>query len=153
MSKLIPWEPFKELADIQNRLSSLFSRNREHDALGESTLLPDVDWAPAVDVSEDDREYLLTADLPDVEKDQVKVTVDNGALQITGERHHEKEEKDKKKKFHRIERSFGRYQRTFRVPDDVASDLIKAKFKNGVLKVHLPKSAGKKPSAQEVTIS
>ncbi len=153
MSKLKKWDPFRELADIQNRLTSLFSHGREGEARGEGAFLTQADWAPAVDVSEDDDEYLITADLPNVDKDQVKVTVEDGNLIITGERSQEKEEKDKKKKFHRVERSYGKYLRTFRVPDDVAADDLKAEFKNGVLKVYLPKCEKKKPKAFEINVA
>ena len=153
MSRLIKWDPFKELTDFQNRLSSMFNQEGSGSALGGDTFLGEADWAPAVDVSEDDDEYLVTADLPDVEKDQVKVTVEKGTLTITGERMQEKEEGDKKKKFHRVERSYGKYLRTFRVPDDVAADDVKADFKNGVLKVHLPKSEEAKPKALEIKVA
>ena len=98
MSHLIKWDPFRELSDIQGRLTSLLSRDREGAPVESDAILTKGDWAPAVDVSEDDQEYLITADVPDVEKDQVNVTVDSGMLTITGERQHEKEEKDKKER-------------------------------------------------------
>ena len=110
------------------------------------------DWAPAVDIAEDDDAYEITADLPDVNKDHVKVTSNDGYLTITGEREHEKEEKDKKKKYQRIERSYGRYERSFRLPDDVEADKVEAKFKNGVLKLTLPKSEEKKPKELEIKV-
>ena len=152
MSHLIKWDPFRELSDIQGRLTSLLTRDREGAPVESDAFLTKGDWAPAVDVSEDDQEYLITADLPDVEKDQVSVTVDNGILTITGERQHENEENDTKKKFHRIERSYGKYCRTFRVPDDVDAANVKAGFKNGVLKVHLPKSEARNPKAIDVKV-
>lgn len=150
MSKLIKWDPFKELADFQNRLTTLLSDEPSKEG---GALFGQADWAPAIDVSEDDEEYLLTADLPEVKKDEVKVKVEDGMLSISGERSHEVEKKDKKKKFHRIERSYGKYLRSFRVPDDVAAEQIHADFNDGVLKVHLPKCAEKKPNTHEVTVS
>ena len=151
MSKLIKWDPFQEFADIQNRLTSLFKQ--ENGERGGTDLLSSTDWAPAVDVSEDDNEYLITADLPDVKKDEVKVELENGTLTITGERTREKKEKDKKKKYHRVERSYGRYSRAFHVPDDVATDNVVASFKDGVLKVHLPKCEKKKPKSVKVKVA
>ena len=108
------------------------------------------DWAPQVDISEDDKEYLLKADLPEMKKEDVKVTVENGVLSISGERKTEKEEK--KKKFHRIERSYGTFLRTFTLPEDAESAKIAAEFKDGVLKMHLPKSPASKQKPVEVKV-
>ena len=108
------------------------------------------DWAPQVDISEDDKGYLLKADLPEMKKEDVKVTVENGVLSISGERKTEKEEK--KKKFHRIERSYGTFLRTFTLPEDAESAKIAAEFKDGVLKMHLPKSPASKPKPVEVKV-
>ena len=90
-----------------------------------------------VDISEDDKEYLLKADLPEMKKEDVKVTVENDVLSISGERKSEKEQK--KKKYHRIERSYGTFLRTFTLPEDTDGKKIAAEFKDGVLKVRLPK--------------
>ena len=74
------------------------------------------DWSPQVDITEDDKEYLIKADLPEMKKDDVKVTMENGVLCISGERKTEKEEKTKK--YHRVERSFGSFEREFMIPED-----------------------------------
>ena len=87
------WSPFKELNEIQSRLSSLLGRDT-----GGAELAAKADWAPAVDISEDDNEYFITADLPEVSKEDVNVTVEDGVLTLSGERRHESEEKDEKKK-------------------------------------------------------
>ena len=108
-------------------------------------------WAPSVDIIEDDKEYLVKADLPEVKKEDVKVTVENGVLTITGERKFEKEEKDKK--YHRIERSYGNFFRSFTLPDAADGSKVNAEFKDGVLKVHLPKSEKTKPKAVEVKVA
>jgi len=151
-TQLIQWNPFSELRGIQNRLSTLFGDSLEGNGEPDDLALADGDWSPAVDVAEDEKEYLITADLPEVEKDDVNVKVDKGVLTISGERHHESEEEDKKKKFHRVERSYGRYTRSFRLPEEVDADKVDAQFKNGVLKVHLPKGEEKVPQAVEVKI-
>jgi HSP20 family protein len=109
------------------------------------------EWAPAVDVQETDGEYLIKADLPDVKKEDVHVELQDGMLCLRGERRQEKEEKGKK--FHRIERAYGQFERRLALPSEVDSQKVAAEFKNGVLNVHLPKSAHAKPRAIEVKVS
>lgn len=109
------------------------------------------EWAPSVDIVEDDKEWLVKADLPEVKKEDVRVTVEDGVLTITGERKFEKEEKDKK--YHRIERSYGNFLRSFALPDAADGSKVNAEFKDGVLKVHLPKSEKTKPKTVEVKVS
>jgi HSP20 family protein len=109
------------------------------------------DWTPSADISETDTAYLIKAEIPGVNKEDVKVTIENGMLTIQGERKMEKEEKDKK--FHRIERSYGSFMRSFRVPDDADESAVKAEFKDGVLNVTLTKSAKAKPKAVNVSVS
>lgn len=148
-NEITKWNPFRELDDLQERMKSLFLRSGNGGfLLSESPA--ETDWLPAVDVTEDDKEFTLTADLPNIPKDQVKVTLENRLLTIQGERHQEKEEK--KKKFHRIERSYGKYSRSFRLPDSVDASKVEAAYTDGVLTVHLPKSAGEQPSAQEIQV-
>ena len=148
MNPLAKWNPFRELEDIQNRLSSLFGRTSLR-GLGEETMTVS-EWAPLVDLVEDDKEYLIKAELPEVKKEDVKVTVENGVLTISGERKFEKEEENKK--YHRIERAYGSFMRSFTLPQDAAGDKINAEFKDGVLKVHLPKSAEAKPKSIDVKV-
>ena len=120
-------------------------------ANGDKELLTVTDWMPAVDIQETDREYLLKAELPEVKKEDVKVTVENGVLTIQGERKKEKEEKGKK--FHRIERSYGTFLRTFSVPVDAEESKVAADFKDGILRVHLPKTEKPRPKAMEVKVA
>src|SRR5712691_2837496 len=119
MKTLTTWNPFRELDELQNRiffggLPIRFPTN------GKALSMPD--WSPLVDITEDDHEYLFKADLPEMKKDDVKVTIENGILYISGERRAEKEEK--KKKFHRLERFFGSFKRTFSVPEDADTTKI-----------------------------
>jgi HSP20 family protein len=148
MNPLAKWNPFRELEDIQNRLSSRFGRTSLR-GLGEESMTVS-EWTPLVDLAEDDKEYLIKAELPEVKKEDVKVTVENGVLTITGERKFEKEEENKK--YHRIERAYGSFMRSFTLPQDAAGDKINAEFKDGVLKVHLPKSAEAKPKSIDVKV-
>jgi HSP20 family protein len=108
-------------------------------------------WAPLVDIIEDEKEYLIKAELPEVKKEGLSVTVDNGVLTITGERKFEKEEKGKR--YHRIERAYGSFVRSFTVPDDANPAKVNAEFKDGVLLVHLAKEEKAKPRTIEVKVS
>jgi HSP20 family protein len=145
INTLTRWEPM-ELADVENRLSRFFGRRT--DGRDDITL---ADWAPLADITEDDKEYVIKAELPDVKKEDVKVTVENGVLTIAGERKFEKEEK--KKKYHRVERAYGSFVRSFALPDLAEGDRVKAEFKDGMLTVHVPKSEKAKAKQVDVKIS
>jgi HSP20 family protein len=150
MSVLAKWDPLRELDEFSNRLSTFFGPNQVHNR-DENNWFTKAQWAPLVDISEDEHEYLIKAELPGIDKDQVKVTVENGLLLIAGERKSEHEEKNRK--YHRVERSYGSFLRSFSLPDDADGTKIKAEFKNGVLKVHLPKSEDAKPKSIEIKVS
>lgn len=149
MSTLTTWNPLRELGNFENRLERFFnlpslSRNGETEAMTVSQ------WSPLVDISEDNHEYLVKAELPELKKEEVKVSVENGELTISGERKSEKEEKGKK--FHRIERSYGSFLRSFTLPESVSGDKVTAEFKDGMLMVHLPKDEKAKPKTIEVKV-
>jgi len=110
-----------------------------------------VEWSPLVDISEDDKEYLIKAELPEVKKEDVKVTAEEGRLTIMGERRFEKEEKGRK--YHRVERAYGSFGRSFSLPDDADSAKVSAEFKDGVLTVHLVKDEKAQPRQIDVKIS
>jgi len=147
--QLTTWNPFRELDEVQNRLGSFFGGTFPRFGNGNGGLKL-ADWSPQVDIVEDEKEYLIKADLPEMKKDEIKVSVENGMLSVSGERKTEKEEKNKK--FHRTERSYGRFERTFMVPEDADGAKVKAEFKEGVLRVHLPKNPVAKPKAIEVKV-
>lgn len=151
MNALTRWDPFKEMDDLQNRLAKFFGAAPVRTTTGGQELMTVAEWAPSVDISEDEKEWLVKTDLPEVKKEDVKVTVENGVLTITGERKFEKEEKDKK--FHRIERSYGNFFRSFTLPEGADGTKVSADFKDGVLKVHLPKTEKAKTKAIEVKVS
>ena len=147
---LIKWDPFNELEDISNRLNRMFGRSAAPATAGHE-MVKVTDWMPSVDISETEKAYLIKAEIPEVKKEDVKVTVDNGVLTIQGERKMEKEEKGKK--FHRIERSYGSFLRSFRIPDGVDDTKAKAEFKDGMITVTLPKSEKAKTKAVEIAVS
>ncbi len=142
------WDPFRELNEVQNQVSSLLSRRFGNGWSTEPTIQPD--WAPAVDITEDENSFQIQADLPDVKKEDVEVSVEKGILTISGERKQEKEEK--KQKYHRMERTWGRYERSFQLPDGVNADKVDAQFKNGVLTLRVPKTKQYKEEHRKIEI-
>lgn len=147
---LTRWNPARDLEEIQSRLSNVlglptFRKDGDRDL---TTL---TEWAPPVDITEDDKEYLIKTELPEVRKEDVKVTVENGILSISGERKFEKEAKGKK--YHRVERAYGNFVRSFGLPDDVDANKVDAKFSDGVLTVHVAKSEAAKPKQVEIKVS
>jgi HSP20 family protein len=150
MDTLITWEQLREMQEAQNRLTRFRSGSPNGIGTGETHSLTVADWSPEVDISQDDHEYLLKADLPEMKKEDVRVTVEDGILCVSGERKSEKE--DQKRKFHRIERSYGNFRRSFTLPDDTDSKKVTAEFRDGVLKVHLPTSTIARTKALQVKV-
>jgi|SRR5579862_1078831 len=142
------WDPFKELEHLGEHFNRMLARWPGRDNGRE--FFGVADWSPAVDISETDAEYLIKAEVPEVDRKGVKVTVQDGVLSIRGERQQEKEEKGKR--FHRIERSYGSFARSFALPEDVDETKLKAEFKEGVLLLHLPKSEKHRTQAVEIAV-
>jgi len=147
---LTRWDPFRELEEMSNRLNRFFEQPMVRQ-LADTGGLSLAEWTPAVDVQETDGEYLIKADLPDVKKDDVKVEVQDGMISVSGERKQEKEEKGKR--FHRVERAYGRFERRLSLPGEVDAKKIAAEFKEGVLLVHLPKSPTARPQTIDIKAS
>jgi HSP20 family protein len=143
------WDPFREM-EMQARLGSLFGGRFPLLKPGTEEGLSLTEWVPPVDITEDEKEYIIRTELPGVKKEDVKVTVEGGVLSITGERKVEKEEKEKK--YHRLEPSYGRFIRSFTVSEGASSDKVVAEFKDGVLSVRLPKDEKAKPKLVDVQI-
>jgi HSP20 family protein len=145
------WNPVRDLEEMQDRvLRSLGLGMNRRIPEGQQSLTT-AEWAPSVDISEDDQEYLIKAEVPEVNKEDVKVTVENGVLTIKGERKLETEEKNRK--YHRIERSYGSFARSFSIPDDADPAKVTADFKDGLLQVRLAKNEDKKPKYIEVAVN
>jgi HSP20 family protein len=142
------WNPMRELEDFQHRILSAFRPNSERRGNGDEPL-SSAEWMPLVDIVEDEKEYVISAELPEVGKDEVKVTMENGLLTIRGER---KFERDEQKKYHRIERFYGTFARSFALPDDGDSSSVRADFKNGVLRIRVAKSEAARPRQIEVKV-
>ena len=155
MSALVKWDPFVELEDVSKHLNRIFGRSpvrtepeREVLTMADWTM---ADWMPTVDISETDTTYLIKGEIPGVNKEDVKVTIEDGMVTMRGERRMEKEETGKR--FHRIERSYGTFMRSFRLPDDVDETAVKAEFKDGMINVMLPKSGKSKAKSINVSIT
>ena len=139
---LVKWNPWREMDTFHDRVNRLF----------ESSLYPTlraqddseiVNWRPVVDIYEEDANLVIKADLPGVDKDHVKVDLKDNVLTLNGERSFENEVKEDK--YYRKERAYGKFQRSFALPTDVDPDKIKAEFKDGVLKIDVPKPEKAKP--------
>lgn len=150
MNAITRWDPFRELDDLQSRLSTLLGRAAVRRNENKDEAITVAEWAPLVDIVEDESEYLIKAELPEIRKENVKVTVEQDVLTISGERLFEKEENGKK--YRRVERAYGSFARSFSLPEDADGTKVAAEFKDGVLKVRLPKSEKAKPKSIEVKI-
>jgi HSP20 family protein len=150
MIRLENMHPYRELEEIGERFNRLFGGVPARRDAGREALTV-ADWVPRVDIIEDDREYLIKAEIPEVDKKDVKVTVQEGVLTVQGERKQEKEE-DNGKRFHRVERFYGTFVRSFFLPEDVDVEKLRAEFKDGMLLVHLPKTEKLKPKAVEIQV-
>lgn len=147
---LVRWDRLREFEEMNERLSRAYGRSILAHPEGGKEALTVPDWAPAVDIAETSEEFQIMAELPEVKKEDVKVIVENGVLRIEGERRQEKEQATKK--FHRIERAYGSFVRTFVVPDNIDEAKVSAEFKDGVLNVHIPKTEKAKHKTIEVKV-
>ena len=152
---LVKFNPVRDLLDIEREFNRMFNTLGSRFGV---TKKEDVDeeyenavWMPLTDIYEDNDNFYLKVDLPGIKKDDVKISYADGALTISGERAEEKETKDKK--FHRIERSFGKYYRSFNIPKEIKEDKINAEFKDGQLSITIPKADEVKPKEIEIKVS
>lgn len=143
------WDPFNEMGDIQQRINRLFDETFERFPVARSEALERT-WSPAVDIYEDKENVIVKAELPGVNKDDVSIEVRDGVLTLTGERKHEQE--TKKENFHRIERTYGKFSRSFALPESVKVDRVKANYKDGVLEIIMPKEEKAKTRAIPIKI-
>lgn len=145
--QLMKWTPFREMMNMPSRLDTLFD-DFFYPARKLRGLSGDWNWNPVVGVYEDERNIVLKAELPGVDKEQVTVDVEDGMLTLKGEKSAENQIEEGK--YHRRERFYGRFQRSFMLPTDVDPDRIKAEFKDGVLKIEVPKPESQKP--KQITV-
>lgn len=145
---MVRFDPFRDLAVLQDRMNRLFSdaARREDDVLGTRG-----SWVPAVDVYEQDGALVMKAELPDMKREDIDVSVENSTLTLRGERRFEGEVKQES--FHRIERAYGSFSRAFTLPATVDASKIAAEYKNGVLTIRLPFREEAKPRSIKVEVA
>jgi HSP20 family protein len=144
MMDLIRWNPLREALSLQEQMNSLFGGSLLRGDAGQNL------WNPAVDVFEEDDKLVLKAELPGVDKKDISVDLQNGMLTLKGERRHESEEKEGRNVYRR-EMSYGRFVRSFSIPQDVQADKVKAEYVNGVLTIEVPKPEARKPKQIKIS--
>jgi len=138
---IIRWDPLRDLVSIRDKMNRLFE-----DAVtqrGEEKELVASSWAPAVDIYEDEAQLVLTAEVPGLSEQDVEIKIEDNVLSIQGERKLEKETREEN--YHRIERAYGSFYRSFTLPNYIDQDKIRAEHESGVLKITMPKKAELKP--------
>ena len=141
----------KDVMNLIPRTGSLQSARDFFDRFFEDEFLPmrgEKSWAPAFDISENEKGYTVRAELPGIDEKDLEVTISDGMLSVKGEKKQETEEKGET--YHRIERSYGSFHRSFRIPDAVEADKVDATYKDGILKLDIPKATGSK--VKKITI-
>ncbi len=136
------WDPFRDIMVLRDRMNRLFEDLVSSPKFEDSDIIQST-WSPAVDIYETENELVLTAELPGVEEKDVEIKVEDNTLSLRGERKFEKETREEN--YHRIERAYGSFYRSFSLPNYVDQDKISAEYENGLLKVHMPKKAEVKP--------
>jgi HSP20 family protein len=146
MTVLTRWDPFRELNVLQDRMNRLY---QDYAPRGEQELTAG-NFIPPVDIYEDEQNVTLKVEVPGLDPKDVDVRVENNTLSIRGERGFEKDEKEEN--FHRVERHYGAFVRSFTLPNTVDTDNVKADYENGVLKIQLAKRAEAKPKQIKINI-
>jgi HSP20 family protein len=141
---LMRWDPYREVSSLQDRLNRAFGGRTERD--DEMQLAA---WAPPVDIAEEKDRILITAELPGFKENEIEIQTENGMLTLRGERKFEKETDGKS--YHRVERSYGQFVRSFSLPNNVDREKIQATFRDGLLQVELPKREDAKPRTIKIT--
>jgi len=148
MTVLTRWEPFRELVEMQRRMDRLF---RDYSASEEGQeFMTAGSFVPPVDIYEDEHHIALKLEVPGIEEKDLDIRVENNTLTVRGERRFEKEEKEEN--FHRIERRYGTFTRSFTLPSTVDTDQVQASYESGILKIQLAKKAEAKPKQIKVGI-
>ena len=145
--RMLSGDPFSEMFDLQRSINHLFENRispTSEEQVGLST------WTPAVDVYEDEKSFVIKAEIPGVSKSDVKVNLNENVLSITGERKFENEEK--RENYHRVERRYGQFYRSFTLPPNVNAAEIAGEFKDGILRVTLPKKEEAQPKQIDVKV-
>ncbi|NLT52345.1 MAG: Hsp20/alpha crystallin family protein [Ignavibacteria bacterium] len=151
---LVKWNPARELLSLEKEFSKMFSEMESkfgfNSGKQDTEAYENAVWCPLTDITENKDNYELNLDLPGVEKENVKISYTDGQLSISGERRQDKEEKDAQ--YHRVERTYGKFYRSFALPKLVVAEKINAEFKNGSLNITIPKAEEAKPKELEIKV-
>ena len=145
------FSPFHDVAVLQNRLNSIFNDYPRAGTAGDSESLGSGSFVPAVDIYEDAQKLALTLELPGIRPENVDIRVENQTLTVKGERGFDGEQKEQN--YHRIERRYGSFVRSFTLPQTVDTENVKANYEHGVLSIELPKKAEAKPKQIKVEVN
>ena len=148
---IVRWEPFRGLLNLQERMNRLFEESARGMNRGQEEDWAVGAWAPAVDIYEKGSDLVLKAELPGVDPKDVDIRIENNVLMLKGERKFEDE--TKREDYHRVERAYGSFTRAFTLPSTVDTSKVKAEYKDGVLRITLPKREEAKPKQIQVDIS
>ena len=143
---MIRWEPFAPFENMFGRMPALLRWPHLPDSEGDTRY----EWSPSVNISETDQEYLIRAELPDVKKEDVRVTIEDGMLTVSGERKQKLEEN--KEKFHRVESFYGNFSRSFSLPENADITATRADSKDGIITVHVPKARVEVKKLKEIRV-
>ena len=144
---VIKWDPFRDLNILQDRMNRLFEDTGRGIRRGEEPASTTI-WSPAVDIYETEGEIVVQAELPGMDRKDISLNLENNVLTIRGDRQFKKETKEDN--YHRIERSYGGFSRSFSIPTSVDEDRIRADYKDGVLRIALPKKEQAKPKQIQI---
>ena len=149
---VVRWDPFREVAQIQQQFGRVFGDLYGYPPRADESLLTGGSWVPAVDIYQNGtHEWVLKAELPDMKREEIELTIENATLTLKGEKKFDREVNDEQ--YHRVERQYGAFSRAFSLPQTVDSTKVSADYKNGVLTVKLPLRDQAKPRQIEVNVA
>lgn len=146
---IVRWEPFRDLITLQDRMNRMFDERFGRVQAGDINMVTGA-WSPAVDIYETDHDIIVKAELPEMKEKDIDIRLENDTLTLKGERKFEKETREEN--YHRVERAYGAFSRSFTLPTSVDQDKISAEYKDGVLKITLPKKVETKSKHIKVNI-
>ena len=144
---IIRWDPFRDVVTLRDRMNRLFE-DVVSGRVGDEKEMITSSWSPAVDIYETENEIVLSAEVPGVDEKDIEIKIEDSTLSIKGERKFEKETREEN--YHRIERSYGSFYRSFSLPGTVDQEHIEARHEGGVLKIHMPKKPESKPKTVKI---
>jgi HSP20 family protein len=142
------WDPLREMVGVRDRIDRLFDEYFGRFPAAEESF--ERTWSPLVDIHEEKDTIVVKAELPGIKKEDISIEVKNNVLTLSGERKQEKE--TKKENYHRIERAYGKFSRSFTLPNTITADKVKASYKDGILEITLPKTEESKPKGIPIKV-